>query len=741
MADDVQLLRVDRRAEVAQPAGRERARHDDHVRVLEQPPLPERERRGVDGRLGARAAAVQADARPGVAAVAARAVRAAGEARADRADEAVVVQVQDGPGAGLLCGGERAPAERRVEVVRVDDPRLRALDGPRHLVRIEAASQQAGGGAGSADPGAVAREQLRVLFEVLAGEPHEVVDDALLAAGRAVAVVQEEDHVAKRSSPPAVRCPMCRKGRITPRSAPRRRSCGARCAGRGSQVGCKPRLFGGMDLTASIIVPTRERAGYLDVALASIAPQAAAAGAEVLVVDDGPASATAEVASRHGARYVAHAASRGLNAARNTGIDAARGSLLVFVDDDVEVRPGWLAALLAADALAEPCVGVLTGPIHARFEDHAFRSCGREGPPITTQELGPADRDVPHAWGANMTVRRRGLELAGRFDESRELYGDEQEWQQRLLAAGGRIRYVAGGGARPPPGRGRRAPALARRGRVRARPGEPALRRLQGLRAVGGARAARARGLRGAPAALPLLQRRRADGALAGEAASDARERRARGGRGRRLRGRRGRGRRLRGRRGRRRRRHGRRGRGRRLRGRRGRGRRLRRRARARLGDGRRWRRPRLPLRRERDRARRCGGSGRARPTRCSTPRPRRACAAWTARPAGRRRAGACSCSASSGRDGSCAPRGSSFTAPATRSRCTRPRWARPASSTTSTRCSPPIRRTASTGCSSSTTTSCCRGASSTASCTARRRRASCSRSPRTAGARTPLGA
>ncbi|MEY2441874.1 MAG: hypothetical protein QOJ46_1300 [bacterium] len=199
-----------------------------------------------------------------------------------------------------------------------------------------------------------------------------------------------------------------------------------------------------MDLTASIIVPTRARAGYLDVALASIAPQAAAAGAEMLVVDDGPGAQTEEVARRHGARYVAHASSRGLNAARNTGIDAARGSLLVFVDDDVAVRPGWLAALLSADAGAEPDVGVLTGPIHARFEDHAWRSCGREKPPITTQELGPDDHDVPHAWGANMTVRRSWLELAGRFDESRELYGDEQEWQQRLAAAGGRIRYVAG---------------------------------------------------------------------------------------------------------------------------------------------------------------------------------------------------------------------------------------------------------------------------------------------------------
>ncbi len=199
-----------------------------------------------------------------------------------------------------------------------------------------------------------------------------------------------------------------------------------------------------MEPTASIIVPTRLRAGYLDVALASIAPQAAAAGAELLVVDDGPDEATHAAARRHGARYVAHAQSRGLNAARNSAIDAAATDLLVFVDDDVEVRPGWLAALLAADAAAEPAVGVLTGPIHARLEDHRLRSCGRELPPITTQDHGTRDRDVDHAWGANMTVRRAAIARAGRFDETRELYGDEQEWQGRLRAAGGRIRYVAG---------------------------------------------------------------------------------------------------------------------------------------------------------------------------------------------------------------------------------------------------------------------------------------------------------
>lgn len=198
-----------------------------------------------------------------------------------------------------------------------------------------------------------------------------------------------------------------------------------------------------MALTATIILPTRLRAGYLDVALASIAPQAAAAGADLLVVDDGPSAGTSAAAARHGARYVAHESMRGLNAARNTAIDATDADLLVFVDDDVEVRPGWLGALLRAAEELPDEVGVLTGPIHVRIEDHRFPMCGREGPPITFLDLGPADVDTRYAWGANLAIRRSAVERAGRFDEQRPLYGDEEEWQDRLRDAGGRVRYIA----------------------------------------------------------------------------------------------------------------------------------------------------------------------------------------------------------------------------------------------------------------------------------------------------------
>ncbi len=194
----------------------------------------------------------------------------------------------------------------------------------------------------------------------------------------------------------------------------------------------------------AVIVPTRDRAGYLDVALASVVPQAAAAGADLLVVDDASAGdAVPAAAARHGARYLRLPAPSGLNAARNAAADATTAPLLAFLDDDVEADPGWLAALLDA-AARHPEADVFAGRIVARLEGSHLRCCGREGAPITALDLGDADRTTPFAWGANLTIRRAALDRAGSFDAAHPLYGDEEEWQRRLQAAGGGpARYVA----------------------------------------------------------------------------------------------------------------------------------------------------------------------------------------------------------------------------------------------------------------------------------------------------------
>jgi glycosyltransferase involved in cell wall biosynthesis len=197
--------------------------------------------------------------------------------------------------------------------------------------------------------------------------------------------------------------------------------------------------------TATIVIPTKHRPDYLEVALGTVAPQAAAAGAELIVVNDGADAATDAIARRHGARVVTPPPPGGLNAARNAGIDAAGSELVVLIDDDVSAPTGWLDALLAGAASA-PEIDVFGGPIRARLEGGGPRSCGRESAPITTLDLGPTDRDVPLVWGANMALRRRALERAGHFDETWHGPGDEEDWERRYTAAGGVVRYLAAAG-------------------------------------------------------------------------------------------------------------------------------------------------------------------------------------------------------------------------------------------------------------------------------------------------------
>src|SRR5215204_3666271 len=201
-----------------------------------------------------------------------------------------------------------------------------------------------------------------------------------------------------------------------------------------------------MPPAASILFPTRRRRDYLATALESVAGQAAAHGAEIVVVEDDAADAETErLAAAHGARYLALGRPRGLNAARNAAVAAAAGELLCFLDDDVVAWPDWLRAMLAG-AAEHPQHEAFGGPIRARLEGARLHACGREPAPITTLDLGPEDRDAELVWGANLAVRRAAFARVGPFDAARSGPGDEEEWERRLRAAGGRIRYVAAAG-------------------------------------------------------------------------------------------------------------------------------------------------------------------------------------------------------------------------------------------------------------------------------------------------------
>ena len=102
----------------------------------------------------------------------------------------------------------------------------------------------------------------------------------------------------------------------------------------------------------SVVIPTFNRAGFLEQAIGSVLGQSLACG-EILVVDDGSVDATSEVVRKISesaevpVRYL-YQENKGASAARNKGIAEARHDLLCFLDSDDRWAPRKLELQLEA---------------------------------------------------------------------------------------------------------------------------------------------------------------------------------------------------------------------------------------------------------------------------------------------------------------------------------------------------------------------------------------------------------
>jgi glycosyltransferase involved in cell wall biosynthesis len=138
-------------------------------------------------------------------------------------------------------------------------------------------------------------------------------------------------------------------------------------------------------LKVSVVVSHFDRPAWLAEALESIAAQTFR-DFEVLVVSDGGPSAQAlvdEWARAHGmaARYVAREVNGGVAAVRNTGVRAARGACIAYLDDDDLWDERHLAGLVALLDARPECGLVYGDALIKRVEPAA-------GPPRTWPERG-----------------------------------------------------------------------------------------------------------------------------------------------------------------------------------------------------------------------------------------------------------------------------------------------------------------------------------------------------------------
>lgn len=202
-----------------------------------------------------------------------------------------------------------------------------------------------------------------------------------------------------------------------------------------------------MSPLVSVVIPTWNRAPLLADCLRSLRGQDYPAdGFEIVVADDGSVDETAEVVRAmddRGTPRVRHVrlAHGGVNAARNAGMTAAQGDPVCFIEDDVDLPPGWLAAMMDG-VRRHPESGCFGGPIRVRFEARPPRICEMESW-IWEGELdyGPTEHAVEHVNGGNFAVRRWAVEAVGPFNTAL-IVGDETEWEMRLRRSGIPIVYL-----------------------------------------------------------------------------------------------------------------------------------------------------------------------------------------------------------------------------------------------------------------------------------------------------------
>jgi glycosyltransferase involved in cell wall biosynthesis len=106
----------------------------------------------------------------------------------------------------------------------------------------------------------------------------------------------------------------------------------------------------------SVVLCTLNGASQLDRCLSAIERQTLGRQLQLILVDDGSTDNSGDVAVAFGAEVIRHPVNRGLAAARNTGIAAARAPIIATLDDDCEPEPDWAERLM--EGFLEGVVGV-----------------------------------------------------------------------------------------------------------------------------------------------------------------------------------------------------------------------------------------------------------------------------------------------------------------------------------------------------------------------------------------------
>ena len=169
-----------------------------------------------------------------------------------------------------------------------------------------------------------------------------------------------------------------------------------------------------MAVLLSVIVPVWNQAAYLKHCIESILGQEMEA-LQLVLVDDGSTDGSGEICDRYAAKdkrvTVIHKANGGILSARKSGLSAAVGELLAFVDADDWVEPGYFPPLVAF-LQDHPQVDMAVGSMKRVYADGSSRSIfprAEEKIMGNEEALGEMFRQRHFGWHLAGKVYRRSL--------------------------------------------------------------------------------------------------------------------------------------------------------------------------------------------------------------------------------------------------------------------------------------------------------------------------------------------
>lgn len=190
----------------------------------------------------------------------------------------------------------------------------------------------------------------------------------------------------------------------------------------------------------SVVIPARNAAALLPAQLAALEGQDFDRDWELIVVDNGSTDNTTDIARSWSDRLpmqVISALDRpGVSYARNTGVLAARGDLIVFCDADDEVSESWLTNIVEASLTADAVGGAtsltqLNDPVAMSWNSLTL-----------TSEPRLAGGFLPTVSTCNLSVWMDVFESLSGFNEQYGYGVEDIEFTWRLQLAGYRLSFA-----------------------------------------------------------------------------------------------------------------------------------------------------------------------------------------------------------------------------------------------------------------------------------------------------------